>query len=282
MPWHYPGVYLLVAVSLCVLLITGCAPNKAELNWQQDREALQSQLKDVDKSQAMLTEQLRTLNNQLSDLETLMVSHAEDQKTRLDQNEARLIELDKKNETRKKSAAHKSKSTAARKNKPLKKPKAEKVLAKAKAKAKKNNGPASPKQTPVISNEEIKRAYIKAYLALKSGHYEQAATDFINFLSKFPASKYAHQASYWLGETLHAQGKTEQAVEAFQKASGGAPNKDIKWNAAQLRLGQLYKELGRNGEARTTFLRLVKEHPQSPEAETARKLLSEAGSSTDM
>jgi len=136
-------------------------------------------------------------------------------------------------------------------------------------------------QAPVASNEEIKRAYINAYLSLKSGRYEHAARDFNNFLVKYPTSKYTHQAEFWLGETFHAQGNTAQAIGAFQKVAD-APDKNPKWNESLLRLGQLYIELGQSDEAGKMLMRLIKERPQSTEAEAARRILASTANNTTM
>ena len=141
--------------------------------------------------------------------------------------------------------------------------------------------PPPSSQASVASNKEIKSTYINAYLALKSGRYEHAAREFNNFLAKYPASKYTHQAEFWLGETLHAQGHTAQAIETFRNVAN-VPEKNPKWNASLLRLGQLYMELGRSDEAGETFQRLIKQRPQSTEAETARKILASIGNNTTM
>jgi len=260
-------------IALCSLAISGCASKKAESEWQQGKQTLESQLVEVGKDQTLLAEQVQVLNKQLSELDARLASHINEQQVSFEQHEARIVVLEN-GIKRLQTTASKSRKAAARKNKTQNKSKKTKVAAINKAK-----DPPPAKPTPVVSEEEIKRIYINAYLALKSGHYEQAGNDFNRFLTEFPASKYTHQAEYWLGETLHAQGNTLQAVEAFQKASS-ARETHPQSNAALLRLGQLYAELGRAEEAKTSFLRLIEEQPQSPEAEIARKTLSKPGNNT--
>jgi len=278
----------LAFIALSLAILGGCASDKAEVALRQDREALQLQLDKISTSQA---EQLLALNKRLTELGIRMDASEADQKKWVSQNEARLSRLEKAfrkpaalrpgkqsrpsgelEKTPKKSAVptvHKIRRTVTHKSKPGRKTgKTKKPVA-----SQKNTPSPPPKKAPVISGEEIRRIYIKAYLALKSGHYDQASTELRSFLAKFPASKYVYQASYWLGESLHAQGKTTQAVEAFRKAAS-APNEAPKQRAALLRLGQLYNELGNTGKAKATLLRLTRDHPQSPEAETARKILS--------
>ncbi len=274
----YSGKYALAAIGLGMLLLAGCASgNKTEAAWQQDRENLQSQLIQVGSSQNTLAEQLQALSKQLAELEARMISHEADQEASFEQNEARFTELGNNIEALNGAVASESRSGAASKHKSQEKAKATKkpVITKI------DDAPPPPKLVPVVSDEEIKGIYINAYLALKSGRYAQAAADFDSFLAKFPTSKYTHQAEFWLGETLHAQGNTAQAIEAFQKAAN-TPEKNPQWNAALLRLGQLYMELGRSDEAGATFLQLIKARPQSAEAETARKILAASGNNTTM
>jgi len=274
---HHSSRLPLAAIGLSMLLIAGCAAKKPEITWQQDREKLQSQLNKVGMSQATLAEQVQALNKQLAELEARMASHEAMQEMSLDQHETRFIELEEKIEALKKTSGSNSKTAAKRKSKPQETARAtnEPVVSKI------NNATPPPEPTPVISDEEIKGFYVHAYLASKSGRYEQASTDFNNFLVKFPGSTYTHQAEYWLGESLHAQGNTIQAAEAFQKAASTA-ERNPQQNAALLRLGQLYMELERKDDARITFLSLINEHPQSSEAEAARKTLAELITSTSM
>jgi len=264
----------LMMIALCTLAISGCASKKAEVEWQQGKQTLESQLIEIGNNQALLAQQVQVLSERLSDLESQLASHLSERQVSSEQNEARFLSLENGIKTLQTTAA-KARKAAARKNKAQNKSKKAKMVAIKKAKR------TQPiKQIPVVSEEEIKRSYINAYLALKSGQYEQASKDFNHFLKEFPASKYAHQAEYWLGETLHAQGNTLQALEAFQKAAS-AREHHPQTNAALLRLGQLFSELGRAEQAKTTFQNLIEKQPQSPEAEIARKALSKPGAATN-
>jgi len=263
----------LAVASLCSLLVVGCVNHKTDDAWKQDRERLQAQIESMNKSQTMLSKQFWTMNNQLSELESRLTLHETEQQARENQFQAHLTELDQGIEALSKGKKVKPRPTHAR-NAPLPKKGSP-------GKGKPMDAPALTKQAPVISEKEIKDMYINAYLALKNGRYEQANTDFHKFLSRFPNSVYAPRAAYWLGETLHAQGLTTEALEAFRNAAS-APDGNPKHNAALLRLGQLNMELGRTDDARTALLQLLKEHPQSPEAEKVRKMLSKAGAGAGM
>ena len=310
------GKYALAVIGLGMLLIAGCASNnKDETSWQQDKESIQSQLMQIGSSQTTLAEQLQALSKQLAQLEARMIPHQESQAESLEQGKTRLFDSKKNIKAKKRTTTTIPRSSATRKPKPQKMSKARKEpvdtikektpppssqapmasgeemtsktpppsnqapVASGEEMTSKTPPPSS--QASVASNKEIKSTYINAYLALKSGRYEHAAREFNNFLAKYPASKYTHQAEFWLGETLHAQGHTAQAIETFRNVAN-VPEKNPKWNASLLRLGQLYMELGRSDEAGETFQRLIKQRPQSTEAETARKILASIGNNTTM
>ncbi|MDQ7011282.1 MAG: tol-pal system protein YbgF [Mariprofundaceae bacterium] len=120
---------------------------------------------------------------------------------------------------------------------------------------------------PAAESEENR--YTEAYLALKSGRYEEAAAAFLELTSKYPQGEYTDQAWYWLGESYYAQHKLKKAVRPLKKVIADFP-KSSKHAAAMLKLGRIYQELKRPGDATAVFQRLTKEHPDSTAAEHAR------------
>jgi len=124
-------------------------------------------------------------------------------------------------------------------------------------------GPAQP------AAESEENRYTEAYLALKSGRYEEAAAAFLQLTSKYPQGEYTDQAWYWLGESYYAQHKLKKAVRPLKKVIADFP-KSSKHAAAMLKLGRIYQELKRPGDATAVFQRLTKEHPDSTAAEHAR------------
>jgi len=165
-------------------------------------------------------------------------------------------------------ALGKSNASPVRTSKPSKKEISTQAAVRPKAESKIR--PPTPAVT--VSDKEIKNAYITAYLVLKSGHYSRANKAFKKFLISFPESKYTVQANYWLGESYYAQDEFEKALDAFNEASNASPS-GPKGATALLRLGHIYKKLERIGDAKSAFQRLIKTRPESPEAESARKIL---------
>ncbi|GMQ99194.1 MAG: hypothetical protein BMS9Abin18_0010 [Zetaproteobacteria bacterium] len=126
--------------------------------------------------------------------------------------------------------------------------------------------------SPVQRGEKEKNHYTAAYLALKSGRYEEATRSFRSLLKTFPKGEYADQAWYWLGESYYAQRNLKQAIHAFETIAKHYP-KSAKHAAALLKLGLAYQDASRMRNARATLQRLVREHSDSAAAEQARSQL---------
>jgi len=120
--------------------------------------------------------------------------------------------------------------------------------------------------------ESEKNAYTSAYLALKSGRYDEASLAFNDLLLKYPQGEYADQANYWLGESYFAQQKMKKAIAAFKKVANNYPN-SAKHPAALLKLATAYRESNHKGDAKAVLQRLINQHPESNAAEQARARL---------
>ncbi len=136
---------------------------------------------------------------------------------------------------------------------------------------------ATSKGAPVIqpSDKSIeKNSYTAAYLALKSGRYEEASIGFKSLIHDHPKGEYADQAYFWLGESYFAQRKMKEAITAFAKVANDYPD-SAKHPAALLRLATAYQEAGRKGDAKAALQRLIRQHAESNAAEQARAQLKQ-------
>ncbi len=135
-----------------------------------------------------------------------------------------------------------------------------------------------PASTMAANPESEKNAYTSAYLALKSGRYDEASQAFKTLLLKHPQGEYADQASYWLGESYFAQQKMKEAIKAFKSVANNYPD-SAKHPAALLKLASAYQETGHKGDAKAVLQRLIREHSGSNAAGQARSRLKiiEAG-----
>ena len=270
-----PTIHFLLPILLLTgTVLSNCASHSPESLPRQENPALKTQIDRILARQTTTLEQVESLNGRIRELETRL--DATEHKTRkcMDQYEHRLNFVETVLPIEGGKLGNKAQKTD---------PTGQQNIQKADMKERetvKNTPPPVPTVQALRTNEEnARKAYISAYLALKSGHYEQANTAFNKFLSESPNSKYLYQAQYWLGETLHAQGRTREAIEVLRGATT-APENNPRWNAAMLRLGQLHQQSGHAGDARATLLQLIRRHPQSPEAEAAREFLSQAGANT--
>jgi tol-pal system protein YbgF len=121
-------------------------------------------------------------------------------------------------------------------------------------------------------SEGENEAYRKAFGLLRELRYEEAVSAFRDFLEKYPESRYAHTARYWVAEALYAQRRFEGAVEAYRDLLEAHPESSRKAEA-RLKIGYSLEETGDTEAARKALEEVVAEFPDSTEAEQAQKRL---------
>jgi len=102
--------------------------------------------------------------------------------------------------------------------------------------------------------------------------YEEAIVGFKNFLRKYPKSKLADNAAFWIGESYMALKQYEQAILAFQKVMKKYPRGNKVPNAL-LRQALAFYELNDKTSAKLLLRKLIKKYPKSNEAKIARSKL---------
>jgi len=132
---------------------------------------------------------------------------------------------------------------------------------------------ATPKVDKAALAEAEKNAYTAAYLALKSGRYEEAATAFNKQLDLYPDGEYADQAWYWLGEGCFAQNDSERALNAFKYVADHFPD-SVKHAAALFKLAQIAEMRKQPQQAARYYQRLIRDHADSSLAGQAREALT--------
>lgn len=115
-------------------------------------------------------------------------------------------------------------------------------------------------------------AYQKAFNTLKDGQYEQAITEFQNFLSQYPAGDLTDNARYWLGEANYATRRYSVAVQEFRKLLEQKPDSS-KAADAMLKLGYAHYELGEWDAARKTLTDVTTRYANSTAARLAESRL---------
>lgn len=130
--------------------------------------------------------------------------------------------------------------------------------------------PVPEVKKPEESPEE--RLYNLTLGLYRQEKYEEAIAGFKNFIKKFPKSKLADNAQFWIGESYMALKQYEQAILAFQSVIKKYP-KGNKVPNAILRQALAFYEIKDKTSARLLLKKLIKKYPKSSEAKIAKAKL---------
>lgn len=118
-----------------------------------------------------------------------------------------------------------------------------------------------------------KVAYEEAFDALKNRRYAEASRMFSDFLSRYPASEYADNAQYWLGESYYVTRNYRVALETFQRLLTLFPNSG-KQPDARLKIGLCYYSLQNWEAAERELNSVVQDFPDSTVSRLAQRQLN--------
>jgi len=259
-------------IFLCALALSACASDEKKISleqvWTQDKRQINAsieQLRDNQTQSNMAHQQqasaLTDMLKRIGELEKLNQS----QQAQLEAISSRIERLHRKK-------AVKAAKPVAPVKKKINKPEPKQRTTPVKALP-----PVIPVTAPKVDTsamvEAEKNAYTSAYLALKSGRYDEAANGFNKQLDLYPDGEYADQAWYWLGETRLAQNGNERALNAFKYVADHYPN-SVKHAAALLKLGQISEAQNHYKQSALYYKRLIRDHADSSLAEQAREALA--------
>ncbi len=269
---------------LSLLFIAGCAKKEEapQPQWSNDKPVIHQSIQQLGKQQQQFRADLAKQRYTIDTLQQQIVDLVK--KNRLQQAQIRAISQRIEKLHGKKRAHAAPRSVAPQTSEAARRPTAPATTHAASAPAKAAPPtPSSPTATTVappavkIDNaaraQAEKNAYSSAYLALKSGRFEEAGKAFNAFLDHYPQGQYVDQAWYWLGETRYAQGLADAALNAFKYVADHYP-KSVKHAAALLKLGQIAESLSNWPMATTAYQRLMHDHPDANSAGLAREALS--------
>lgn len=123
---------------------------------------------------------------------------------------------------------------------------------------------------PEIGSEQ--ESYALAKKKFDEGDKENARIQFENFINKYPDSKNADNARFWIADSYYAEKWYEKAILEYQRVLENYPDSN-KTAAARLKQGYAFAELGETANARLILKELIKRHPDSNEAKYAQKKL---------
>ena len=133
-----------------------------------------------------------------------------------------------------------------------------------------NPAKAPPRKPP--ASEVEAQFYKKAFDLYYARDYSKAVAKFDELLAKFPASTYADNCHYWIGECQFAQGNFAKAVTAFRKVFTFPETE--KADDAQLKMGYCFLRLGDKKQAAEEFKKVVSLYPDSEYTERAKEELA--------
>jgi len=136
--------------------------------------------------------------------------------------------------------------------------------------------PAAPAPRPggdaaetVLSDSEL---YAMGKQAFDEGDDESAREYFQRLLKKYPRSRHADNAQFWIGEVYYRQKWYEKAILEYQTVIEKYPNGN-KVRSALLKQAFAFADLGDKANARLILEDLVKKYPNANEARIAQQKL---------
>lgn len=118
-----------------------------------------------------------------------------------------------------------------------------------------------------------KRDFEAAMAELRKTEFPRAAQLYQQFLRRYPDSGYAPAVHYWLGNTHYALREYKEAIAVYQRLMAMAPSHS-RVPEAMLAIANCQIELKDVRAAKRSLEDLVKAHPQSEAAATARDRLA--------
>ena len=114
--------------------------------------------------------------------------------------------------------------------------------------------------------------YKAALKKLESGKFEEARTDFQDFIKKHKDSDLVDNAQFWIAESYYKEGSYEDAILEYDALINKYP-KSNKVPGAMLKQAYSFLKLDDTNTAKVILNRLIQRFPDSKEAKLAKKKL---------
>ncbi len=136
------------------------------------------------------------------------------------------------------------------------------------------NTPPEPKKEELKRPDDPKEFLKLADEKAKAGEQDLARKLYTEFMKKFPRDEGVGEAHFALGELFFGEQKCREALYEFGKViQDYAKTKSAP--VSYLRSSECFKQLKMNDESRLALEELVKSHPKSDAAKTAKTRLAE-------
>uniref|UniRef100_A0A7C6EC30 Tol-pal system protein YbgF n=1 Tax=candidate division WOR-3 bacterium TaxID=2052148 RepID=A0A7C6EC30_UNCW3 len=115
--------------------------------------------------------------------------------------------------------------------------------------------------------------YNTAYLDFTRGNLDLAIQGFRDYLKLYPDTDLSDNAQYWIGESYFTKQEWQMALIEFEKVEKNYP-KGNKLPAALYKIGLCYLNMQIRNKGKEYLNRVIKEFPNSPEADLAKERLA--------
>ena len=130
--------------------------------------------------------------------------------------------------------------------------------------------PARTGGKPLAEND----IYQRAKQAFDKGQYDAAREGFQELIKRYPDSKNADNAQFWIGEIYYREKWYEKAIVEYQKVVESYP-KGNKVRSALLKQGYAFANIGDTANASLILKDLIRRYPDSNEATIAKRKLKQ-------
>lgn len=127
-------------------------------------------------------------------------------------------------------------------------------------------------QSAASRNDPGARLYRGGLADMKDGRYSQALAKFQELQHRYPKSPLSEPAEYFSANALYEMGKYDQSILQFNDLTLRFPNGKYS-SSALLREAQAFMHINDRIDARLTLQKLLNDHPDSPEASSAKSMM---------
>ncbi len=115
---------------------------------------------------------------------------------------------------------------------------------------------------PISGSMGEQAEYLAAFEMLQNGKTKEAIPAFQSFLAKYPNGSYTANATYWLGEANYVNKNYPQALAEFQRIVARYPESQ-KLSGALLKIGYIHYETRNYAEARAVLEKVKASYPNT-------------------
>ena len=131
---------------------------------------------------------------------------------------------------------------------------------------------AADQELNASPNDPGARLYRAGLLDMKAGKYDHALAKFEDLQHRYPKSDLSEPAEFFAANALYETGKYDQSILQFNDLTMRFPKGRFA-SSSLLREAQAFMKINDRIDARLTLQKLLNEHPDSPEASTAKSMM---------